>query len=155
MSDAPAWETYEQVAAYLLDQARADFGLSRVEGKQPLEGASGTTWTIDAKGMRSSDSMVVIVECRRYTGSRIDQESTGGLAFRIQDTGAGGGILVSPLGLQEGAAKVAAATGIIAVIPNADATPTEFTMSFLNQLRIGVRGVKAECGVGTPTAVIT
>jgi hypothetical protein len=42
------------------------------------------------------------------------------LAYRIIDTGADGGILVSPLGLQEGAERVAAAENIISVRLNED-----------------------------------
>ena len=49
----------------------------------------------------------VIIECRRYTKSRQSQEKIGGLAYRILDTGARGGILISPLGMQEGASKIA------------------------------------------------
>ena len=45
-------DTYEEVAAYLLNRFAADFGLERVEGKQPIPGKeSGTAWVIDAKGV--------------------------------------------------------------------------------------------------------
>src|SRR5262250_1546186 len=39
----------------------------------------------------------------------------GGIAYRIRDSGAEGGIVVSPLGLQEGAAKVAKKENIVSV----------------------------------------
>ena len=70
----------------------------------------------------------VVVECRRYTTSRIKQEAVAALAWRIQDTGAVGALLVSPLGLQEGARKVAAAANVVAVVLNADATPQQFVL---------------------------
>jgi hypothetical protein len=39
-----AWETYEEVAAYMLQQLGKRFKLSDVEGKQPIKGKlSGTT----------------------------------------------------------------------------------------------------------------
>jgi len=60
------------------------------------------------------------------------------LAYRIIDTGASGGIIVSPLNLQEGAAKVAAAENIIDVQLDAESTPDQFAMRFLNQLMISV-----------------
>src|SRR5215210_705819 len=96
------WESYEQVAAYLLNQFASEFGLERVEGKQKVVGQrSGTDWEIDAKGFRSGDTGFVIVECRRYTTSKQNQGKVGALAYSIIDSGAEGGIIVSPLGLQE------------------------------------------------------
>ena len=49
------WETYEQVAAYILNQFAAEFELERVEGKQNILGKSGASWEIDAKGVRRRD----------------------------------------------------------------------------------------------------
>jgi hypothetical protein len=98
-----------------------EFGLNFVEGKQRIQGLrSGTAWEIDAEG----DQRFFIVECRRYTTSKQNQEKVRVLAYRISDTGAVGGILVSPLGLQEGAAKIAAAANIISIelLENSTAT---------------------------------
>jgi hypothetical protein len=134
------WETYEQVAAYLLNQVANEFGLERVEGKQSVVGQrSGTTWSIDARGVTEDVTGFVIIECRRYTTSRLDQEALGGLAYRIRDTGAKGGIVVSPLGLQEGAAKVAAAERIHSVELNAASTTTEYIMRFLKTVMVGLK----------------
>jgi hypothetical protein len=133
------WQTYEDVAAYLLNEFAAEFGLSKVEGKQTINGQrSGTQWEIDAKGVRESGQGFIIVECRRYTTSKQSQEKFGSLAYRITDTGAKGGILVSPLGLQEGARKVANAENIIEVKLSPDSTPQDFTMQFLNKIMIGI-----------------
>jgi len=134
------WETYEQVATYLLDQFADEFGLERVEGKQGVVGKrSGTEWIIDAKGVRHGGEAFVIVECRRYKKKRQDQEKVGGLAYRIIDTGAEGGIVVSHLGLQTGADKIAAAENIISVELDKDSTPAEFSMRFLNKIFVGVQ----------------
>jgi hypothetical protein len=134
------WETYEQVAAYLLNQFASEFGLERVEGKQEVDGQrSGTTWRIDAKGFRKGDTGFVIVECRRFTTSRQNQERVGALAYRILDSGAEGGIIVSPLGLQEGAERVAAAENIVSVQFNENSTRHEYILSFLNKIMIGVQ----------------
>jgi hypothetical protein len=133
------WESYEQVAAYLLDQFAKEFGPERVEGKQELLGQrSGTTWEIDGKGVRQGDSGFVIVECRRYTTSRQNQEKIGSLAYRILDIGAAGGIVVSPLGLQEGAEKVAAAENILSVQLDPNCNRFEYMLSFLNRVMVGV-----------------
>lgn len=133
------WETYEEVATHLLDEFAEEFGLERVEGKQNVQGErSGTTWEIDAKGVKKGEEGFIIVECRRYTASKQNQEKIGGLAYRILDTGASGGIVVSPLGLQEGAEKVASSEDIQHVTLSADSTPYEFFLRFLNKVMVGV-----------------
>ena len=135
-----AWKSYEEVAAYLLEQNTHEFGLTSVEGKQKIPGhRSGACYEIDAKGIRAGNERFVIIECRRYTTSKQNQEDLGGLAYRIIDTGAVGGIIVSPLGIQEGAAKIAASENILNVQLDANCTPSEFTMKFLSKLIIGVR----------------
>jgi hypothetical protein len=78
------WRSYEEAAAHLLNQFAHEFGLERVEGKQKVVGQhSGTTWEIDAKGIRQGDSGFLIVECRRYTNSKQNQDKIAGLAYRI------------------------------------------------------------------------
>lgn len=62
-----------------------------------------------------------------------------GLAYRVIDTGSSGGIIVSPLGLQAGARKVADSEEILEVALDPDSTPQEFAMRFLHRLMIGVQ----------------
>lgn len=133
------WRSYEDVARFLIAKFGDKFGLKTVEGKQVIEGLrSGTAWEIEGKGVREGDSGFVIIECRRYTTSRLVQESLGGLAYRIMDTGAAGGIVVSPLGLQEGAQKVAAAENVIEVRLDQNSTPYEYVLSFLSNVMVGL-----------------
>jgi hypothetical protein len=80
----------------------------------------------------------VIVECRRYTTSKQNQEKVGALAYQIIDTGADGGIHMSPLGLQEGAERVAGAENIIGGRLNEDCNRYEFVLGFLNKIMLGV-----------------
>jgi hypothetical protein len=148
------WRTYEEVAAQILDRLREELGLSAVEGKQSIPGLSGTEWELDAKGINHGSEAFVIVECRRHTTSGIKQGAIAELAFRIQDTGAAGGFLVSPLGFQEGAQKVAASANIHSVKLNAGATPQQFALSFLGNLFVGLTGVEARAEAGKVTAVV-
>lgn len=134
------YDSYEEVAAYLLDQFASEFGLERVEPKQPIPGKeSGTTWVIDAKAVREADGATIIVECRRHTKSKAKQEHLAALAYRIIDTQAGGGIYVSPLGFQEGAEKVAAARNIVSVELSPESTNTEYVLGFLNKIFVGIQ----------------
>lgn len=132
-----SWKNYEQVSVYLLDKLSDEFGLRKVEGKQRLVGESGTEWEVDAKGVRSEDDGIVIIECRKYTKSKQNQEKIAGLAWRIKETGAKGGIIVSHLGLQKGAKLVAKAANIVSVIIDANSTPQNFTVEFLNKVFLG------------------
>lgn len=134
------WESYEEVARYLLDRFAAEFGLDRVEGKQHVEGhRSGTKWEIDAKGVRDGINGFIIVECRRYTTAKQNQGKLGGLAYSIIDAGAEGGILVSPLGMQEGATKIANAENIVDIHLNENSTRYEYVLQFLKKIMIGVQ----------------
>jgi hypothetical protein len=132
------WQNYEEVAIYLLNQMAEKFGLGRVEGKQKIVGGrSGTSWAIDGKGVKVGNEGFLIVECRRYTQSKQTQEDMGALAYRIIDTGASGGIIVSPLGVQAGGAKVNAAENIHTVRLDENSTETKFILKFLNETFVG------------------
>lgn len=135
-------DTYEEVATYLLNEFASQFGLTAVEGKQKVVGQrSGTTWEIDAKGIRAANDGFVIVECRRHTQSGQKQEQVAAVAYRIQDTGAKGGIIVTPIGLQEGGKKIAAAEGIVEVKMTPDSTTRQYMLQFLNKVMIGIEDV--------------
>jgi hypothetical protein len=131
------WKTYEEVAQHLLNQLANHFGLGRVEGKQIVPGDSGVNWEIDAKGILKNKDGFLVIECRRYTKSRLSQEHIAGLAFRIQDTGAVGGIIVSPFDLQIGAKILAEQTHILHVTLDPASTTSDFMLRFLNQIFIG------------------
>src|SRR5260221_13330074 len=128
MSCKQQWESYEQIVHFLLNQFAEKFGLGCVEGKQFIVGRSGTTWEIDAKGICEGGADFLLIECRRYTNSRLNQGKVAQLAFTIIDTGAKGGIIVSPLELQAGAKRLAHATGIHHVRLTPESTTTDFVL---------------------------
>jgi len=154
MTNSAEWRRYEVVAKQIIEHLRTEFGFSTVEGKQLVDGESGTQWEIDAKGLTEGSSTFVIIECRRYTTSRLKQEDIAAVAWRIVDTGASGALVVSPLGLQEGAAKVAAAAGVRAVRLPADASLENFVVEFLGNLYASLRGVQAVAQTGILTPVV-
>ncbi len=131
------WKSYEEVAVYLLNEFRHEFGLEHVEGKQELTGET-TEHKIDAKGVKEGNQGFVIVECRQYRTSRQNKGKLCELAYRIEDTGAVGGMIVSPLGIQEGAAKIANKENITSVRLDANSTTTQYIMKFLNKVMVGI-----------------
>jgi len=135
VSTQQSWKSYEDVARYFLNRFRQEFGLERVDPKQKIAGSSGTSWELDAKGLREGDnSAIMLIECRQHRSKRLNQEAVGGLAYRIIDTSASGGIIVSPLPLQVGARKVAEANNIVHVQLGPDSTPENFAISFFNKI---------------------
>jgi hypothetical protein len=127
--------TYEELATIFLNLLRQEFGLDRVEPKQSLPGKSGATWRIDAKGVKEKGGGIVVVECRRKSRDGITQEEAAALAWRLTDLSGVAGIFVSPIGLQEGAEKVAAAADIIHVTLDPKSTPHSFAFEFLGKFR--------------------
>ena len=145
------WESYEQVAADLLNRFAQEFAVDFFEGKQVVQGLrSATMWEIDAKGVKSQDGGFIIVDCKRWK-DRQPQSIIGSLAYSIIDAGAVGGIIVSPLGLQEGAKKVAAAENIFEVRLDENSTRQDFVMSFLNRFMVGVSSRANFAAVATCT----
>jgi hypothetical protein len=137
--ETQSWQGYEEAAVAIMNKIASYLGLERVEGKQRVYGSrSGTGWEIDGKGVRVGDEAFVIIECRRYRKDRQKQEQVAALAYRIMDTGASGAIVVSPLGLQEGAKKVAAAENIHEFFMGPESTSTDYVVRFLNQVFVGV-----------------
>jgi hypothetical protein len=131
------WKSYEDLATYLLGQWADQFGLKRVERGGKIIGLrSGTEYSLDAKGFIKDGEGFLIIECRRYLRSKQKQEQMGGLAYRIIDTGAKGGFLVSPLGLQNGAKLIATAENIQEVLLGPESTTTDHVISFLNKILI-------------------
>jgi hypothetical protein len=127
------WQSYENVARVVLSDLRARLGISDVSGYSRLSGTSGTNWSIEGSAVRTSDGAFLIIECRRHTTHGLSQESVGGLAYRIQDTGAGGAILVTPLELQRGAELVARAESIVHVRLEPWSTSENYLAEFMGR----------------------
>lgn len=151
------WESYEDVARYLLEQLSDMLGLDleRVEGKQKLVGKSGMEWEIEGKGVKTDDGGVVVVECRRYTTSKVKAEAIGALAYRVSDLGASGGIVVTPIGVQRGGQLIAEAEGIQIVHLDADSSlTTGYLLRFLNRIVVGPGAAKLEIKGHVPEVTV-
>jgi hypothetical protein len=127
------WENYEQVARKVISDLRHELGVADVEGKQKLQGESGAMWEIDGKATLGSRDGFLVVEARRHTVSGQKQEHLAALAYRVQDLGGTGGIIVSPLPLQRGAAIIAAHEKIAQLRVSADSTSENYMAQFLEQ----------------------
>lgn len=130
-------KSYDEVAAFILNQCTQEFGLERFEGKQKVAGDSGTNREVDARGWFEDGTTFVIAQCKKHAGTGISQALTGSLAFSIIDPRAAGGFLVSPDGLRSGATQVAAAAGIQEIKLDPLSTTSAYFEEWLGSLRIG------------------
>lgn len=132
------WENYEQVAKQLIDEFSEELGLQAVGGKQKIQGhLSRTTWEVDALAWKDQNNYL-IVECKCYENKSVNQATVASLAWQIQDTGAVGGIIVTPKDLQSGAQLIAKAANIIDMKLPPDANQYEYMCEFLNKIHMGI-----------------
>lgn len=132
------WKTYEEAARYLLEQFAEEFKLGKVEGKQLISGNSGTEWEIDAKATNQAGEKFLIVECKRWLTASPNQETLAGLSYRIIDTGAIGGFIISPKKLQKGANLVANHNNIFHIKMDKNSTKEFLIAEFLGKLNIAI-----------------
>jgi hypothetical protein len=128
------WVTYEEVVAQLLDTFAAYFGVERNEVS--LNNLPGTTYEVDGKGFSRGNLGYFFIECRRYINTSQSRADVCAFAFQVEDTGAIGGIIVSPLVLKEGLTIVSEAKNVKRVQHNGllDKHPL---LSFLNSVMYG------------------
>lgn len=132
------WESYEEVSRYLIDRVKESFDLIAVEGKQSIKGQRAkNSIEIDGKGVLCGNEGFLIIECKRHTSQNLSQDIVGSIAYRILNSGAKGGILVSPLSLQKSAILVAEAENIVHLQLGDSSTRENYIMRFLNQINIG------------------
>ena len=133
----PPWLLYQVAARSILEEIGKALGIATVEGKQVVDGKSGTEWEIDARAFQEDSTNFLVVEVRRYTTSSLKQEHIAALAYRIGDVGAVGGIVVSPLPLQSGAVLVAKAAGIEHVRLTPESTASDYLAEYMGRSFIG------------------
>jgi hypothetical protein len=150
----PTWLVYEEAARKVLSDLRQALGLARVEGKQTLHGASGADWEVDATAWRTGSDGFLLIEVRRQTSGGVKQEAIAGVAHRIQDVSAAGGIIVSPLPLQRGAKLVAASADICHVTLSAESTTEKYIAEFMGRRFLGASVTESVNATDSANAVV-
>lgn len=128
------WESYEDVARQLIDDIKEQLGLCRVnEGKFLFPKSDGGECEIDVSAYDISNEKLVLVECKRKK-RRLSPEEIHGFAYRIQQTNAKRGIIVTTIGLQKGARIAADAAKITLIILNGESTIDEYIARITQKL---------------------
>ena len=111
--------------------------MGQIEGKQKVRGnISGTEWEVDVIVYDATDEKLILVECKQRQYSTLPQESLAGFAYRVKDTGAYRGIVVTTIGLQDGAKKVAVAEKITEIKLNYTSTSENYIAQITNKIFI-------------------
>lgn len=131
------WSIYENAARKVLTDLRQVLEISAVEGKQSLDGLSGTSWELDARAWCEGSYGFLVVEIRRHTTAGLKQEDLAAVAYRIQDVGGSGGIVVSPLPLQKGARLVAKSANVSHVVLSPESTTESYLAEFMGRRFLG------------------
>jgi RecB family endonuclease NucS len=125
-----SWRNYEATIRSLIDKLRSvknQLNLIKIEPKTKINGVSGTIWEIDGIGYDADDNLVPI-ECKLRSKYKISQSILASFAYIIKDIGATRGIIVTPIGLQKGAKKIAEHENIEVITLNQNATSNEFDL---------------------------
>lgn len=133
-------DEYERVAQVILNNLRDRLGFERVVGTtKPVGKRSGKKIQIDCTAY-GLDGSKTLIECRKHSRP-IDVNQMRAFYYVVyRDIEADGGIIVSPVGFQEGAEAVAHAEKIDMFLLNADATEGTYTLQVGNQI-FGSRSV--------------
>jgi hypothetical protein len=136
MPKKQAWETYEDVARQLINDIKSYLGLSMVNpDKKKFPKKDGGRCEIDVSAYNMSDGKLVLVECRKEN-RRLIQEEVHGFAYRIQQTNAMRGIIVTTIGLQEGGVIAANGAKIQTIKLDPSSTLDNYIAQFIGFLAI-------------------
>lgn len=94
-----------------------------------LKGKSGCIWNVDGYGYSADDGERVLIECK-HKGRELEQSIVASFAYVIKDVGAKSGIIVTTLGLQDGAKQLARAENIGLIRLHHDSTNKNFHITF-------------------------
>jgi len=135
MSSVKNWKNYEDVTKQILSDVRDCLGLGRIEGKQKVRGKiSGAKWEVDLVAYGATDEKLILVECKQRSNSKLRQSDLAKLAYTIEDTGADRGIIVTTIGLQDGAKKIAGAEKITEMRVDPTSTSENYIAQITNQI---------------------
>ncbi len=151
--EEPAWKIYEDAARKVLIDIRKELGIEAVEGKQTLFGVNAN-WEIDAKAWCENSDKFLVIEARRHTKAGLSQESVAAIAYRIQDFGASGGVVVSPRPIQKGAKPIALSANISHVRLSPDSTTESYLAEFMGRRFLGASMTDSVQATDTCDAVV-
>lgn len=132
------WRKYEDYTRQILNDERVQkylkkyFHLSnlKIKPKNTLPGKkTGIKWEIDGYGY-DTDGHLVLIESKHYSSNKVEQNVIAAFAYIIQDVEAKHGIVVTTLGLQSGALKVAKAENIGVIELDYNSTNGNFVVRF-------------------------
>lgn len=138
----PDWKNFEDVFRAILAMHMNFFELEKVEPtSKPVPGHARKfkPWAIDVVGYRKGTKRLVLFEVKRR-GRNVEPEQAAGFAYRILDTEAEAGYIVTTMGrdLSSGAKEIADYEKIGHIQVEKDSTPDDYTMKIADNMFVGV-----------------
>lgn len=136
----PDWQKYENYTVNILNDERVrdhiknyfDLPGFEVHPKRKFKGRkTQTIWEIDGHGY-DKNGQFILLECKQYSSKTVTQSTVAAFAYAIRDIGADRGIIITTLGLQIGAKRVAEAEWIGLVTLSYSSTDKNFFIRFSN-----------------------
>ncbi|MBH8561996.1 restriction endonuclease [Nostoc sp. CENA67] len=134
------WRKYENYTRQILNNDRIQKYLEeyfnlydlKIKPKKKLPGKkTKTKWEVDAYGY-DIDNHLVLIECKHYETRYVVQNTIAAFAYIIKDVEAQRGIVVTTLGLQSGAIKVAKTENIGLLKLDYNSTDNNFFIRFIS-----------------------
>jgi len=159
LENQPSWQEYEKVTTQILNDERLKQHLNdyyelrdfQVSPKRKFPGEkTGTQWEVDGFGYDLNNKLVLL-ECKHFSEKNINQNTVAAFAYIIKDIGADRGIIVTTLGLQSGADKVAQAESIGLIKLQYNSTENNYVIHFSNKTPPNLTTVALTDQMGGPS----
>ncbi len=136
------WKNFEDVFRAILAMHMDFFELEEVEPtSKPIPGIARKVkpWAIDVVGYRKGTNRLVLFEVKRR-GRNVEPEQAAGFAYRILDTEAEAGYIVTTMdrNLSSGAKEIANYEKIGHIQLQKDSTPDDYVMRIADNMFVGI-----------------
>lgn len=137
LENQTSWEKYEEYTRIILNDRVVKQYLKQnynlfditIQPKKKFLGVSGAMWEIDAYGYNNND--LILIECKHYkNNTKVEQNIVAAFAYIIRDLKAKCGIIITTVGLQSGANKVATHENIQIIQIHQNSTDKHFFIRF-------------------------
>jgi hypothetical protein len=145
MSMVENWRNYEDAARKIigkLNSMKDELRIEKITDKQKIKGKSGEEWEMEIMASDSESGKPILLECKCWA-KPIPRDVIVSLAYKIKDVGGERGFIITTIGLQKGAKKIAELENIEIIKLNYDATADRFDLVLPNrgQHHLGVHAV--------------
>jgi len=135
MSMVENWRNYEDAARKIigkLNSMKDELRIEKITDKQKIKGKSGEEWEMEIMASDSESGKPILLECKCWA-KPIPRDVIVSLAYKIKDVGGDRAFIITPIGLQSGAKKLAGVEQIETILLTKDSTSSNFDLVLANR----------------------